>query len=152
MKKNNFDDDWEMLERMGHAFGLRETKPRLNSFGSPITVQSVGSNMDIRIPNLNPHYTDERFRHGQLIWGRDDAKDIHWNYSDRLSQWDYQKNQNSWNAAKELYEPGTARFYQEYLSNYEGKPVELIGIVSGWNWFNGYSYLVYGYRVIEEKK
>lgn len=150
-ENNDWDIEWEPEFYSLYSVGGRPKRPTTNAFGSPVTVSSAGSNLDSHIPNFSPHYTDKRFQHAQLIWGRDDAKDIHWNYSDRLSQWDYRKNQESWDKAKaDGFKPGTARFYQAYLSNYEGKPIELVGIMSGYNWGNGFPYQVFGYRVIEE--
>lgn len=99
-----------------------------------------------KILNTTPHYTDERFRHAQTVYGREEER-LAYDYSDRLWQWDSEKAEQ---AAKTANASGaklkTARWYQTYLSAYFDKAVEVRHILAGWNRVTGYSYAVFGYR------
>lgn len=105
--------------------------------------------MNTPISNLNPHYTNEYFKTARTIWGKE-VKDIFYNYSDRLFQWDYAKHEEAFKTAKEeIGNTNTARFFQKYLSLYHDKPVQLNHILAGFNLSTGYPYRVYGYKFVE---
>lgn len=104
------------------------------------------SSLDAGI-NDNPHYSDKNFDHKeQTIFGKE-QKELEYNYSDRIWQWDYSKAENASKAAKESGAMhNTARWHQEFLRSYFDRPdLELKHIIAGVNWSNGYAYLVYGY-------
>lgn len=90
-----------------------------------------------------PHYSDERWRTPQLIYGRE-QKCANVEYSDRLWQWDYEAGVSAGIACKGLA-PRTARWTQAWLSAYHGRPVVLRYIFGGCNLATGYEYYVYGY-------
>lgn len=99
----------------------------------------------------DPHYTDDRFREPQTIFGGEAAEGIlNYVYSDRIWQWDYEKASLAAKAADESgAERHTCLWYEAYLSFYFDKPVEVFHIIAGVNRSNGYSYLCFGYK---EKK
>lgn len=91
-----------------------------------------------------PHYLhDPDYKSPKVVYGKygkvDDCE-----YSDRLSEWDYDKNKRSFEKAKG--KEGTADYYESYLSNYFEKPVSLIFMLAGFNLSNGYPYVVYGFN------
>jgi hypothetical protein len=95
-----------------------------------------------------PHYSDHRYQGGQTqtIFGKEE-KGIGYDYSDRLWQWDYDKAEQATKTANETgAKPHTARWYQEYLSAYFGRAIQLKHIIAGVNVSNGYPYLVFGYK------
>lgn len=105
-----------------------------------------------------PHYSNSRFQKEQTIFGTEDSH-LHYDYSDRLVQWDYTKSKLAQEIADEkvkVKNPETytsARWFQEYLTAYFDKPVILKHIIAGVNRSNGYDYRVYGYEfanVIED--
>lgn len=93
----------------------------------------------------NPHYTDHRFDQEQTIFGAEKSG-LNYDYSDRFWQWDYDKAKRSAATASASEAPHTAAWYERYLSEFFGKPVELCHIIAGVNKSNGYSYLVFGYK------
>lgn len=99
-----------------------------------------------------PHYTDRRFEKEQTVFGKE-AAGLHYDYSDRIVQWDGDKADAAFEAAKAsgktLY---SAAFYDVYLSAYFGKPTRVEHVIAGVNRSNGYPYHVYGYRFIGEHK
>ena len=75
--------------------------------------------------NTDPHYTDERFGHAQVIFGRD-AKGLEYVYSDRLYEWDYHKAERAVQVANASEaKPRTCRWYEIYLSAYFEKPIKI---------------------------
>lgn len=109
------------------------------------------SGMATPILNLNPHYTNERFRHAQIVWGHEE-EGLSVNYSDRLAGWDHAAHEAAWDKVKKSGIDGrTPQAIQNYLTEYHGKPCELVFVMAGWNWATGYSYQVYGYRMEEEE-
>lgn len=68
-------------------------------------------------------------------------------YSDRLDQWDWQKNQRllkehipcPWNQA-------TVEQVSAYISAYHGKPLKCVALAEGCNASNGYPYWIIWYR------
>lgn len=107
-----------------------------------------------------PHYTDPRFREEQTVFcaepdrlhdrrglGTLVVEDCHYDYSDRLYEWDREKHKEAIGVANQSgHERRTANWYQAYLRHYYGKPIDLIHIVAGINHSNGWSYRVFGTR------
>jgi hypothetical protein len=99
------------------------------------------------IHNINPHYTNDRFRDAQLVWGSANVKNGGWDYSDRILQWDYDKATKAWDKARAKFTPNSPAFFQEYLRIFFDAPnLELVGVQAGFNVSNGYPYQVFGYR------
>jgi hypothetical protein len=105
----------------------------------------------------SPHYTDQRFKKPQTVFCSepDKLKDdgfgnaiiegCHYDYSDRIYEWDGDKAREAAKATTEAgYKPRTAKWYQAYLHYFYGKDVKLVHIVAGVNHSNGYPYCVYG--------
>lgn len=106
---------------------------------------------------LSPHYLHDMpmFETDQIVFGVDTG-DLHWDYSDRLWQWDWDKAEVSWKIAGEIaaangYKDKSANHIQAYLTAYFDKPIELVCVVSGVNRSNGYPYSVYGYRYAHQE-
>jgi len=98
--------------------------------------------------NMNPHYSDTRFKEQQAVFGQE-TKKINYVYSDRLQEWDYDKHKQAVEAAnKSNKSDNTCFWYEEYLSFYYGKKTEILHIISGVNPSNGYAYNVFGYKHI----
>lgn len=118
-------------------------------FGEP-QKPSVPVTFNKNTPLMMPHYTDERFKQGALtLFGREE-KGLHYNYSDRLWQWDYDKAEQSGKVATASGAPhNSAAWYEAYLSAYFDTPVEVRHILGGVNASNGYAYFVFGYRYKE---
>ena len=104
-----------------------------------------------RIPNFSPHYTDDFFKHAQLIWGKKDVP--FWNYSDRIIEWYGQKARLAWaQAIDDGFPTQSSAHVQRYLAIvHEDDNLELIGIMAGHNLATGYPYQVFGYRYEEAK-
>ncbi|MFA6043417.1 MAG: hypothetical protein WC718_00410 [Phycisphaerales bacterium] len=104
------------------------------------------------------HYSDPRFHNPppslgyreRTVFG-EDRTGLRYEYSDRLFQWDPVK----YRAAVEVAsgKPGvkerTARWFEEYLSEYLGHRVNIVHIIAGVNQSNGYSYLIYGFEDLD---
>ena len=94
-----------------------------------------------------PHYTEDDFKNAQLVFGNDQIVGLSWDYSDRLQEWNYQKNEDAWTKAKESgCVARSADFYQVYLSEYYNKPIRLYAVMAGVNCSNGYPYAVFGHK------
>lgn len=112
-------------------------------------------------PNDHPldlfaHYTDPRFIGGNTVTvygvpsGPYGHPDLHYDYSDRLWQWDYTKAQEATFVATESgATKNSPRWLTVFLSYYYGRRVELVHVVKGVNVSNGYHYNVYGTRDIQ---
>ena len=93
-----------------------------------------------------PHYTDNRFKKEQTVFGREE-KGLGYDYSDRIWQWDYKKAEQSVDAANGSgATPRTCRWYEAYLSFYFDRPIEIRHIIAGVNRSSGYPYAVFGYK------
>ncbi len=93
-----------------------------------------------------PHYSDARYDGGKThtLYGREE-KGIGYDYSDRLWQWDYAKMERAVAEARDKGGEGNSpRWWQDVLSAYFGKPIELIHVIGGVNVSSGYD--VFGYR------
>lgn len=107
------------------------------------------------IPDLNPHYTDNRFRQPQTVWlaaGRKltregYVKGAEYNYSDRIWQWDWNKADACIDTVKaNNYDMRTAAGIEIWLRLYFDDPaLELVHVMAGFNLATGYPYQVYGY-------
>lgn len=121
--------------------------------------------LDVTI-NTFPHYSDRKYRkeqtefcsepdklierHGTLV-----VDGLHYDYSDRLCEWDRKKFNAAYDHADSVFNTtrkdwekrATARYIQEFLRFYYGdKDLELVHVIAGINKGNGYPYLVYGTR------
>lgn len=95
-----------------------------------------------------PHYTDRRFEREQTVFGKE-ADGLHYDYSDRIVQWDGDKADAAFGAAKASGKvQRSAEFYDVYLSEYFGRPTRVEHIIAGINRSNGYPYHVFGYRFV----
>lgn len=105
----------------------------------------------------SPHYTDKRFNNEQTVFGKIPQSgyghdNLHYDYSDRLWQWDYKKAEEAIAKANQSGSvPRSCKYYEAYLSAYFGKDVEIGHIVAGVNRSNGYPYCVFGYKFKDEK-
>ncbi len=64
----------------------------------------------------DPHYSDPRFDEPQTIFGQEESG-LHYDYSDRLWQWDYDKAQKATEIANEVVKTRrTCEWYEAYLS------------------------------------
>ncbi|MGR9108712.1 MAG: hypothetical protein ACU843_17475 [Gammaproteobacteria bacterium] len=108
---------------------------------------------------LSPHYTDRRFMKGdaQTVYcekpsdissgrhGGDYIKGLHYDYSDRLWEWDPNLHRKSVEFANRSdCAKGSAEWIERFLSNYYGYPVTLRHVLAGVNVGNGYPYSIYG--------
>ncbi len=113
-------------------------------FGQDACRYHANYNMKASLPH--PHYSDGYWNKAQTVWGAEE-EDIHYDYSDRLYQFDYDKaDKSSKEATKQLGNGFTPEWVQLYLTLYFGKPTEIRHIMAGCNLSNGYAYYVYGYR------
>lgn len=119
----------------------------------------VGTSDDSVVLEINPHYTDHRFKKPRTIFctepstleddgfGNLYAPGCHYDYSDRIYEWDYDKAKQAENAADEDgHKHKTAKWLRAYLSHLYGKDVELVHVIAGVNHSNGYPYCVFGTR------
>ena len=133
-------------ERYGGSNGFKRFRARANHAGPP---RSLSKNRPIH----RPHYTDERFRGGRehTLYGAS-KPGLAYEYSDRLWQWDYDKAQAASATATERgFANGSPAWYEDYLSTYHGKPVELLHIIGGVNASSGYEYFVFGFRDAQQE-
>lgn len=72
---------------------------------------------------------------------------LHYNYEDRLWQWDYDRWHEGKRKAKEAgHDPQTAAFFETVLNYYhDTDTVDVQHILLGCNRSNGFPYLVFGY-------
>lgn len=92
-----------------------------------------------------PHYSDERWREAQLIYGKK-VKCDNGAYSDRLWEWDYEAAERGSAACKEAgLTNRTAHMWETWLSAYHERPVTVRYIMGGSNWSTGYEYYFIGY-------
>lgn len=93
----------------------------------------------------SPHYTDERWREGHVIYGKQ-CKTDDGAYSDRLWQWDWDKADMASTVCKASgIAPNTAHWIEAWLSAYYNRPVTLRYIIGQVNWSSGYPVYYYGW-------
>jgi hypothetical protein len=108
-----------------------------------------------KVLETQPHYTDDRFSREQTVFGRKPKgsyghEHLHYDYSDRLWQWNYEKAKEASAAAQASGHPiRSCLYYEVYLSTYFGKQVEIEHIVAGVDQSTGYPYCAFGYRFLE---
>lgn len=93
------------------------------------------------------HYSDADAHKERTVFG-EKKPGLHYNYSDRLSQWNY----DGWRKACEQasntegVKENTARWFETALRIYhDSDDLDLQHIILGCNMSNGYHYHVYGY-------
>ena len=99
-----------------------------------------------------PHYSSDAWHYAHTVYGKRESG-LHYDYSDRLWEWDYKKAEAAQKAANGLhpYTNGrSAAFWEAFLTHYFGKPTALIQVLAGVNYSNGYEYYVFGYRFTEQ--
>ena len=131
-------------EMMMRQFGYFREPPSLTT-----------QNRDAQL-KIDPHYTDSRFNEKvrwqtQTVFGPE-PKDqsghpgLNYVYSDRLWQWDRAKADRACDAADKSGAPArSARWFDAFMTEYQGKPCEVRHVMAGVNCSNGYSYYVLGY-------
>lgn len=133
--------------------------PAADLFYSAPFKQKGTTRMDAVLES-EPHYTDRRFREEQTVFCAEPdrlhnncrldtliVEGCHYDYSDRLCEWDREKHKEAIGVANNSgYTRRTVNWYQAYLRHYYGKPIDLIHIVAGLNHSNGWPYCVFGTR------
>jgi hypothetical protein len=120
----------------------------------------IGDDRTAKLPSC--HYSDERFKNVQTIFGRR-KKRTGYDYSDRFSMWDGQRGTNRWREGHELAEAeskkddcnwavGSVTYYEMVLSHFYQKPTAIDHVLTGFNVSDGYSYYVYGHYHPEAEK
>jgi len=105
----------------------------------------------------SPHYSDPRFKKEQTVFGKpaNDSRGhphLHYDYSDRLWEWNPEKAELARETANKKSVPAqSCLYYQTYLSAYYGKLLIIEHIIAGVNRSNGYPYIVFGYREASEE-
>lgn len=95
--------------------------------------------------NTLPHYTDERFKEPQVVFGRE-KQGLFWNYSDRLATGNYSKHEEACRVANESgHASGSADWYEAYLSAYHDKKVALFCVKAGYNTATLFPYAIFFY-------
>ncbi len=172
----NEDDFWEMMnEREAMYYGMGG-KGRYRSFREGTSrnddpkdhaYSCIGDNPNIRLPGC--HYTDDRFKHAQTIWGHK-RKRTSYDYSDRFPQWDGKL----WDEGHDIaqaeakkvgceWQAGSVRYFELVLSYFHAKVhtfqvdvsdltkvsanpiVKMDHVLTGFNLSSGYDYKVFGY-------
>ncbi|ELS01152.1 hypothetical protein Xen7305DRAFT_00008540 [Xenococcus sp. PCC 7305] len=104
-----------------------------------------------KTPNFSPHCTDRRFATERLIWGQRKEGD-HGVYSDRLSQWDYEKDKLARSKASKKFPYGSPAWSQEFLRQYfDDRSIELTAIYSCFHLGNGFPIQAFCYLQKEDK-
>ncbi len=108
------------------------------------------------IPNLMPHYTNDRFRTPQTVWIEKGVKlDEHgyvrgvtnYEYSDRLWQWNWEKANTARDVIDSKLDSHSAAYIQEFLRYYyDDKSIVLVHVLAGFNISSGHPYQVYGFK------
>lgn len=106
---------------------------------------SVSYSLDTQL--AYPHYSDPTWDYENTIFGAK-ADNLHYNYDDRLRQFDYAKHKKGEEKAKNINR-NTARYWLEYLKGYYEKDIDLQWIGAGSNRSNGYPFWVFGYIILE---
>lgn len=98
--------------------------------------------------DLMPHYSDNRFRDEQTIFGAADGQELSYDYSDRLFQW--YGNEKMLAASDAATRAGHAKhsadWFSAWVSHAHGYQVQVLHVVAGVNRGNGYPYFVLGHK------
>ena len=92
-----------------------------------------------KIINFDPHYTNDKFKNMQLVFGTKCKTDCD-AYIDRLREWDRKQSDLAQDKANEGCTPGTALWVEKWLSTYYNRLVDIKYIMAGYNWATGYPY------------
>ncbi len=97
--------------------------------------------------NLYAGWSDRRFSDGKTVtvFGAEE-KGLNYVYGDRLYEWDSDLYKRSANETSQKAKSNTARWFQEMLSVYQGKPCEVRHIFIGVNSATLASYWCVGYK------
>lgn len=140
--------DFELMEELQmQGYTAREIRMMMRDQDRLRLRPSVPCTQDLDARMAYAHYTDDRFKEAQVVYGRKE-KDLSWDYSDRFYGWDYQKAKAAAEYAVSQGSHGrTARFSLLFLQYFFDDPnLELVCVMTGFNVSNGYDYYVYGYR------
>ena len=91
-----------------------------------------------------PHYTEDLYKHPQIVFG-EEVPGMHVEYSDRITEWDYKKSHAAMEVANKKVKTHTAEWYEAWLSEFFGYPVDVKCIWAGFNVYNGYPYQAIGF-------
>lgn len=97
------------------------------------------------IPNYNPHYTNDHFKHAQTVYGQPE-QGLGYDYSDRIWEWNWDKAEAAKQTANAQATYQTAEWVEIFLSIYFERAIEVKHILAGFNLSSGYPYQVFGYR------
>lgn len=107
------------------------------------------------IQNFAPHYTQTEYRNAQTVYldtnsklDGDAVSGAEYAYSDRLRSWvGLDAYDAAWSAVKEEGVPlRSAAFVEALLRRvWNDDSIQVVHILAGVNWGNGYPYQVYGY-------
>ena len=129
-----------------HEFHHKHHKPlatKRNNDPEDFAYKCIGDDKTVKLPSC--HYSDERFRNAQTIFGRR-KKRGGYDYDDRYPQWNYDKWTNAHKHAASLdVVDGSVLYYEAVLSFFHDKETVIDHVLTGFNWSNGYSYYVFGY-------
>jgi hypothetical protein len=157
--------DWDSIDDMmfdgsGYIRPRRPEPTKRNNDPKDFAHKCIGDNRTSQLPSC--HYTDERFRDAQTIFGRRHKRGGY-DYSDRYPMWDSQRGTNRWDEGHKLaqaesekddcnWSSGSVTYYEMVLSHFHQKKTHIDHVLTGFNWSSGYSYLVFGYYHPKEKK
>lgn len=114
-------------------------------------------NTDKNKPLPYAHYSDFRYKHPRTDFcadmnklykddfGYDRYQECHYDYSDRIWEWDREKAEQAVVVANASgKQKDSPAWSEEFLSHFYGYPVEIVHIMQGINHSNGHSYAVFG--------
>ena len=138
-------------------------------------INCVGDDKYVRLPSC--HYTDERFKTPQTIFGRDvgGKKGYHYDYDDRFQMWNWDLWDEGIKRAREYihlpecnWEDRSVKFYEMAIGYFHQRVTLEVGadmttaalkvnvcighVLTGFNWSNGHSYYVFGYKLMGKDK
>jgi len=95
----------------------------------------------------SPHYRhDFEWRKPKTVWGKESGL-LNYEYSDRLSEWNYYGLKNAQELASTFCIIGSAEYYEWVLRYYyNDRKIKLEHIMAGYNQGNGYPYLIFGFN------
>jgi len=136
-----FDGSGYINPRQAMGRGIRPTKR--NNDPKDFAFKLIGDDKSVKLPSC--HYTDERFRNAQTIFGRR-KKRGGYSYDDRFPQQNYDKWQAAHKHAASLdVADGSVFYYEAVLSYFLDKETVIDHVLTGFNWSSGYSFYVFGH-------